>query len=68
MTESAGDLRSALKVVQQITEQLPEIPRKEVVLITDLQASMWTPESPAPSAMIPRSAFQASSTFTAQGA
>ena len=47
VSESAGDLRAALKVVQEITEQLPEMPRKEVVFITDLQASLWTPDSPS---------------------
>lgn len=44
-TDSTGDLAGACEAVVTMLKQAPEIPRKEVVFISDLQASMWAPES-----------------------
>ena len=44
-TDSAGDLAGAFETVLTMLKQAPEIPRKEVVFVSDLQASMWAPES-----------------------
>ncbi|MDA1161357.1 MAG: VWA domain-containing protein, partial [Planctomycetota bacterium] len=44
-TDSAGDLAGSLETVLTMLKLAPEIPRKEVVLVSDLQASMWVPES-----------------------
>ncbi len=44
-TDSAGDLAGALETVLTMLKLAPEIPRKEVVFVSDLQASMWVPES-----------------------
>ncbi len=44
-TDSAGDLAGALETVLTMLKLAPEITRKEVVFVSDLQASMWVPES-----------------------
>lgn len=44
-TDSAGDLAGAFETVLTMLKQAPEIPRKEVIFVSDLQASMWSPES-----------------------
>ena len=44
-TDSAGDLAGAFETVLTMLKQAPEITRKEVVFVSDLQASMWDPES-----------------------
>ena len=44
-TDSAGDLAGALETVLTMLKLAPEISRKEVVFVSDLQASMWVPES-----------------------
>tara|TARA_R110002072_G_scaffold927_1_gene7409 strand:- start:77832 stop:80204 length:2373 start_codon:yes stop_codon:yes gene_type:complete len=44
-TDSAGDLAGAFETVLTMLKLAPEIPRKEVVFVSDLQASMWAPES-----------------------
>lgn len=44
-TDSAGDLAGAFETVLTMLKQAPEITRKEVVFVSDLQASMWAPES-----------------------
>jgi hypothetical protein len=44
-TDSAGDLAGAFETVLSMLKQAPEITRKEVVFVSDLQASMWAPES-----------------------
>ena len=45
-TDSAGDLAGAFETILTMLQQVPVIPRKEVVFVSDLQGSMWTPESP----------------------
>lgn len=44
-TDAAGDLAGAFETVLTMLKQAPEITRKEVVFVSDLQASMWAPES-----------------------
>ncbi len=44
-TDSAGDLAGAFETVLTMLKQAPEISRKEVVFVSDLQGSMWAPES-----------------------
>ncbi|NQV28741.1 MAG: BatA domain-containing protein [Rhodopirellula sp.] len=44
-TDSTGDLAGTFETVLTMLKQAPEIPRKEVVFVTDFQASMWAPES-----------------------
>ena len=52
VSNASGDLPAALDATLQAVEQLPEIPRKEVVFITDLQASMWAPAIPESAALL----------------
>lgn len=44
-TDSNGDLTGAFETVLSMLKQVPEIRRKEVVFVSDLQATMWAPES-----------------------
>lgn len=44
-TDSAGDLAGVFESVLTMLKQAPEISRKEVIFVSDLQASMWAPES-----------------------
>ena len=46
-TDSAGDLAGAFETVLTMLKQAPDIPRKEVIFVSDLQATMWSPESSA---------------------
>jgi hypothetical protein len=45
LTDERGDLRGALEEVARMTEEVPEIPRKEVTIVSDLQRSDWLPET-----------------------
>jgi hypothetical protein len=44
-TDAAGDLAGIFETVLTMLKQAPEIPRKEVIFVSDLQASMWAPEA-----------------------
>jgi hypothetical protein len=44
-TDGSGNLIATIETVVEMAQQLPEMPRKEVVLVSDLQASMWAPEN-----------------------
>lgn len=44
-TDSVGDLGGAFETIFSMLKNVPEIPRKEVVFVSDLQATMWSPES-----------------------
>lgn len=46
-TDSAGDLIRAFETVAQMLKLAPELPRKEVIFVSDLQAAMWAPEAAA---------------------
>ena len=46
VSDSPGNLTATLEAVAQAVKQLPELPRKEVVFISDLQSSMWAPDAP----------------------
>ena len=46
-TDSGGNLIASIETVGEMLKQLPEMPRKEVVLVSDLQATMWAPEDDA---------------------
>lgn len=45
-TEAPGDLESALGAIGELTRMLPQIPRKEIVFLTDMQSTMWAPADP----------------------
>ncbi len=54
VTDSPGDLVRTLRAVAECAQLAPEIPQKEVVFITDQQASLWAPESsPVKNAILP---------------
>ncbi len=42
VTDAPGDLAATLETVLSLTKLAPEMPRKEVIFVTDLQASTWT--------------------------
>jgi hypothetical protein len=44
-TDAAGDLAGTFETVLTMLKQAPEISRKEVIFVSDLQASMWAPEA-----------------------
>lgn len=44
-TDSPGDLNGALETVTQLIAELPDMPQKEVIIVSDLQAGMWNPEA-----------------------
>lgn len=46
VSDSPGNLIATLEAAVQATQLLPEMPRKEVVVISDLQSAMWAPETP----------------------
>lgn len=46
VSDSPGNLAATLEAALQTAKLLPEMPRKEVVMISDLQATMWAPETP----------------------
>jgi hypothetical protein len=46
VSDSRGNLAATLEAAVQAVKQLPELPRKEVVFISDLQSSMWAPDAP----------------------
>jgi hypothetical protein len=46
VSDSPGNLTATLEAAAQAVKQLPEVPRKEVVFISDLQSAMWAPETP----------------------
>jgi hypothetical protein len=46
VSDSSGQLITTLEAASQAVKQLPELPQKEVVIISDLQSSMWVPEAP----------------------
>lgn len=46
VSDAPGNLTATLEAALQATKQLPEMPRKEVVFITDVQSVMWAPETP----------------------
>lgn len=47
VTDGAGNLISSIETAAEMLKQLPEMPRKEIILISDLQATMWAPEDVA---------------------
>lgn len=47
VTDAPGDLAATLESVLTLTKLAPEMPRKEVVFVTDLQASTWNSGSTA---------------------
>jgi len=42
-SDSPGDLAGALETVARLATELPDIPLKEVIVVSDLQGSMWSP-------------------------
>lgn len=46
-TDSGGNLIASIETVGEMLKQLPKMPRKEVILVSDLQATMWAPEDDA---------------------
>lgn len=46
-SDAPGDLAAALGTVAQLVSELPEIPQKEVIIVSDLQAAMWSPQDAA---------------------
>jgi hypothetical protein len=47
VTDGAGNLIASIETVAEMLKQLPEMPRKEVIIVSDLQASMWSPDDVA---------------------
>lgn len=46
VSDSTGNLMTTLEAAAQAVKQLPELPRKEIVFISDLQSTMWAPDAP----------------------
>ncbi len=42
-SDAPGDLASGLEAVAQLTTALPDMPQKEVIIVSDQQGSMWSP-------------------------
>ena len=54
LTEEPGELIESLREVDELLAALPEIPDKQVAIISDMQRSSWSPEAAGPRAEIQR--------------
>ncbi|MBI1310120.1 hypothetical protein GC176_02345 [bacterium] len=43
VSDARGDLQQTLASVLELTQQVPELGRKEVVIVSDLQSQLWAP-------------------------
>lgn len=57
-TDAPGNLAAGLEAALELTGKLPEIPRKQVIIVSDLQGSMWSPESTQMRSRLERAARQ----------
>jgi len=45
VSDARGDLLQTLTSVLELTQQAPELSRKEVTIVSDLQAALWAPQN-----------------------
>lgn len=54
VTDERGDVVAALRQAAELADLLPEIPRKEILIVSDFQRDNWFPDAPGAGAEVRR--------------